>query len=145
MRFLLDTCVLSEVVKPDPHPSVLRWLEEQEEARLYLSVLVLGEIRKGIEKLSSSKRKTRLETWLDEDLRQRFEGRIWPISEKVALAWGGLQGYAERQGRRLPVIDSLLAATAEVHGAVLVTRNVADLKGSSTRLFNPWAEAEDLG
>lgn len=139
MRYLLDTCILSEVVKPRPEPRVTRWLNQQEEGRLYLSVLVLGEIRKGIERLPASKRRTQLEVWLREDLRERFEGRIWPIDAEVALSWGLLQGNAEGKGRRLPVIDGLLAATAVVHDAVLVTRNVKDLEGSRAEIFDPWA------
>ncbi len=138
MRYLLDTCVLSEVVKPTPEPAVLDWLQQQEESRLFLSVLVLGEVQKGIEKLAPSKRKTRLEIWLRVDLRGRFEGRIWNVTENVALKWGILQGRAETTGQPMPVIDGLLAATATSHDAILVTRNVSDVAGSAVEIFNPW-------
>ncbi len=139
MRYLLDTCVVSEVVKPVPEPSVLDWLGRQEEQQLFLSVLVLGEIQKGVERLPPSRRKTHLKTWLHEDLRQRFEGRIWLVTEEVALTWGMLQGRAETQGRKLPVIDGLLAATAMTHDAILVTRDVPHFDGGSIESLNPWS------
>ena len=138
MRYLLDTCVLSEVIKSTPEEAVLRWLDEQEENRLFLSVLVLGEIRKGIEKLPDSRRKRELHSWLHRDLQERFAGRIWEINEAVALTWGRLQGQAEAQGRKLPIMDGLLAATALEQNAILVTRNVVDFEVEGLEVFNPW-------
>lgn len=138
MRYLLDTCVLSEVVKPRPAQPVLRWLQEQDEPRLFLSVLVLGEIQKGISRLQPSNRRDRLTLWLREDLQGRFRGRIWPVTEDVALAWGRLQGQAIRNGHPIPVMDGLLAATAMTQEAALVTRNVKDISGSPVEILNPW-------
>jgi predicted nucleic acid-binding protein len=138
VSYLLDTCVLSEVVKPAPEEAVLRWLGAQDELKLYLSVLVLGEIQKGIEKLSPSRRRSRLESWLQDDLRQRFAGRIWGITDEIALTWGSFAARAKAQGQALPVIDGLLAATAQHHRVTLVTRNVAHFVGSGVRILDPW-------
>jgi len=138
VSFLLDTCVLSELVKRDPEARLVEWVESQPEERLYLSVLTLGELQKGIAKLGGSKRKERLQRWLDEDLRQRFEGRLVGVTEQVALLWGRLQGQAERRGRRLPVLDGLIAATALSLDAAVVTRNVDDFESSGVEIVDPW-------
>jgi toxin FitB len=140
VRYLLDTCVLSEFTKPQPSPRVVAWLAGREEASLLLSVLTFGELQKGIEKLPTSRRRTSLQAWLDHDLRQRFAGRVLDVTEEVALLWGRMQGEAERRGQTLPVIDSLLAATALTHGLVVVTRNEADLGRTGVRVVDPWAE-----
>ena len=110
--FLLDTNVISEVVRPRPEPLVLEWLEAVDESLLYLSVLTLGEIRKGLAMLSQSKRRTQLETWLEVELRARFSGRILPIDAGVSDRWGLLAAEATSRGKTLARIDALLAATA---------------------------------
>ncbi len=138
MKYLLDTCLISELVKPQPNRKVMDWLNSVPEHFCVLSVLTLGELRKGISKLSQSKKKTALEGWLHSDLCIRFEGRLIPIDQDVALAWGKLSGQAELQGVQIPVIDGLLAATALSHQLVLVTRNVADFKATGVELLNPW-------
>ena len=138
MTFLLDTCVISELVKQRPNENVVRWIDSVDEWRLYLSVLTLGELEKGITKLQASQRKNDLREWLEHDLTARFEGRILPVDFAVAAAWGTLQGEAERSGKKLPVIDSLLAATAEIHQLTIATRNVADFERCSIAIFNPW-------
>ena len=138
MTFLLDTCVISELVKSRPDENVVRWIDSVDERRLYLSVLTLGELEKGITKLQASQRKDDLREWLEHDLTARFEGRILPVDFAVAAAWGTLQGEAERSGKKLPVIDSLLAATAEIHQLTIATRNVADFERCSDAIFNPW-------
>jgi hypothetical protein len=135
---MLDTCVISELVKPRPDENVVRWIDSVDERRLYLSVLTLGELEKGITKLQASQRKDDLREWLEHDLTVRFEGRILPVDFAVAVAWGALQGEAERSGKNLPVIDSLLAATAEIHQLTIATRNVADFERCSDAIFNPW-------
>lgn len=138
MRFLLDTCVLSEVVKPEPAPGVTAWLDAADEYALHLSVLTLGEIQKGIAGLPSGQRKQRLQSWLDRDLRDRFSGRILPVTEETATEWGLLAGQAKKIGLAAPVIDTLLAATAREHNLVLVTRNTKDFEPFAIHLFNPW-------
>ncbi len=138
MTFLLDTCVISELVKPRPDENVVRWIDSVDEWRLFLSVLTLGELEKEITKLQPSQRKDDLREWLEHDLTARFEGRILPVDFAVAVAWGTLHGVAERAGKKLPVIDSLLASTAEIHQLTIATRNVADFERCSDAIFNPW-------
>lgn len=140
MRYLLDTCVLSEVVKPSPNSSVIDWLSQVDEFRLFLSVLTLGEIQSGISKLPSGKRQLRLQNWLDGDLSKRFSGRILPITVEIATDWGIQTGIGRAQGIALPVIDSLLAATARHHDLVLVTRNTKDFTATRISLLNPWED-----
>ena len=138
MTFLIDTCVISELVKPRPDENVVRWVDSVDERKLFLSVLTVGELEKGITKLHESPRKADLREWLEHDLVERFAGRILPVDAAVALAWGKIQGEAERVGTKLPVIDSLLAATAKIHQLTLATRNVADFDRCSATVFNPW-------
>lgn len=138
MSFLLDTCVISEMVKARPNLEVVRWIDSVEEGKLFLSVLTLGELEKGIAKLQDVSRKEVLQEWLEQDLAERFAGRILPIDMSVAVAWGKMQGEAERNGNQLPVIDALLAATAQTNGLTLATRNVVDFERCGSRVFNPW-------
>ena len=138
MTFLLDTCVISEMVKARPNQVVVRWIDSVEEGKLFLSVLSLGELEKGIAKLQDVSRKNVLREWLEQDLAERFAGRILPIDTSIAIAWGEMQGDAERSGNKLPVIDSLLAATAQTNGLTLATRNVVDFERCGSRVFNPW-------
>lgn len=138
MSFLVDTCLISELVKPRPDPNVLSWIETVDEGRLYLSVLTLGELAKGIAKLPDSPRKDKLLQWVEQDLKDRFAGRILPIEADVAMVWGSLQGGAERAGEKLPVIDALLTATAAIHQLTIATRNVADFTRCGATVFNPW-------
>jgi predicted nucleic acid-binding protein len=138
VSYLLDTCVLSELRKPAPDPNVTAWIQQIDESRLYLSVIVLGEIQKGIAQLDDSKKKQSLQLWLEQDLPARFAGRILPVDSNVALEWGLLQGLAARSGNPVPVIDSLLGATAICHNLTLVTRNTADFERLPVKLVNPW-------
>lgn len=138
MKFLLDTCLISELVKKMPDATVLKWLDERDEQSLYLSVLTPGELQKGISRLSTGVRKDDLQAWIEHDLIERFEGRILDLDLETALIWGKLQGEAELKGERLPVMDSLIAATAIAHGLVVVTRNVKDIERCRARVFNPW-------
>ena len=140
MKYLLDTCLISEMVKPKPNAAVVRWLDERDESTLYLSVLTMGELHKGINKLSENARKEALQAWVNHDLVQRFEGRILEIDMEIAVIWGGMQGAAERNGMKLPVMDSLIAATAEVHNLSVVTRNAKDLERCGAKICNPWEE-----
>lgn len=138
MSYLLDTCVLSELRKPAADPNVTAWVEAVDESRLFISVIMLGEIQKGIAKLEDARRSQVLQLWLEQDLQGRFEGRILPVNAAVALEWGILQGSAAKSGLSLPVIDSLIGATAVCHNLTLVTRNTADFERMPVRLLNPW-------
>ena len=136
--FLLDTNVISELVKPHPEVNVTTWVEGTDESLLYLSVLTLGEIRRGIAVLPQSRRRVSLEAWLDKDLRARFEDRILEIDEEVADRWGSLTAAARNRGIVLPVIDGLLAATALEHNLTLVTRDTGQIPSMGVAVFNPW-------
>jgi predicted nucleic acid-binding protein len=138
--FLLDTNCISEVVRGKPEPRVLEWMQAADESLLYLSVLTLGEIRKGLAWLPQSKRRTHLESWLEVELQARFSGRILPIDAAVADRWGVLAGAAKRRGISLSAIDGLLAATALQHNLTIVSRNVSDFANTQTPILNPWEE-----
>ena len=136
--FLLDTNCISELVRSHPEPRVLQWIDAADESLLYLSVLTLGEIRKGVAGLPPSQRRTRLETWLELELQARFAGRILSIDSQIADRWGILAAAAKRAGRFLSAIDGLLAATALHHNLTIVSRNVSDFDGTPVQLVNPW-------
>lgn len=136
--FLLDTNCVSELVRAKPEPSVLEWMEAADETLLYLSVLTLGEIRKGIALLPQSRRRTHLETWLELELQPRFAGRILSVDASIADRWGLLAAEAKREGRSLSAIDGLLAATAIHHNLTIVTRNVVDFANAQLPIMNPW-------
>lgn len=138
MTYLLDTCLVSELLKPRPSRAVTAWLAEQREEDLHLSVLTLGEVQKGVAQLPESRKKARLQSWLDRDLRDRFRGRIAPIDDRVALAWGRVSGDALAGGRPLPVIDALIAATAIVLDAAVVTRDEDGIRAAGAKTLNPW-------
>ncbi len=138
MNYLLDTCLLSELRKPNPDPGVRQWIEDTEEARLFISVLSLGEIQKGIAKLEDGRRKNTFQHWLEHDLTLRFQGRILPIDTDTALEWGLLSAASERKGRPTPVIDGLLAVTAISRNLAVVTRNDKDFASYPAKTLNPW-------
>lgn len=138
MNYLLDTCVISEMVKPKPNKKVISWVSTQNENNLFLSVITLGEVQRGIAKLTDSKKKKALKIWLQTDLRERFSGRIVPIDDQVALSWGVLQASAEQHGVTIPSIDGLIAATGITHNMTVVTRNTQDMGASGAVLFDPW-------
>ena len=135
MSYLVDTNVLSELRRKRPEPSVVAWFSERPRQSLFLSVLTLGEIRKGIERLNDAARQQPLQDWLEVELPRYFLGRVLPVDAGIADRWGRLQA---NPGRPLPAIDSLLAATALQHDLSLVTRNTADFEGLGVRLINPW-------
>jgi predicted nucleic acid-binding protein len=137
--FLLDTNVISELIKPKPDPGVVEWVDSTDESLLFLSVLTLGEIRKGIAGMPKRARRSALEGWLETSLRARFAGRILPIDEAVADRWGVIAATAVAAGVPVPVIDGLLAATAVEYNLTLVTRNTADVARTGAAVFNPWA------
>lgn len=138
MNFLLDTCVISELIARQPNPTVVQWIDSINEDKLFLSVITIGEIKKGIEKLAVSRRKDVLAEWLEDALLVRFRDKILPIDLPVVLAWGQLAAELEKQGRRMPAIDSLISATC-LHGELcLVTRNENDFVHSGITMINPW-------
>ena len=138
MRYLLDTCAISELVAKRPNPDVVQWIDSLDDGQVYLSVITLGEIKRGVEKLPDSARKDRLNDWLNDDLLIRFQGRILAIDAPVMLVWGALTARLERQRRTLPAMDSLIAAIALHGGYHLVTRNERDFAGTGIDLINPW-------
>ncbi len=138
MNYLLDTCVISELAARQPEPGVMAWLDAVEDERIYLSVITIGEIKRGIEKLPASPRRQVLADWLSGDLLLRFRGRILAIDTAVILRWGELTAKLEREGRPLPAMDSLTAALALTHNLHLVTRNEKDFAGSGVAVVNPW-------
>jgi toxin FitB len=136
--FLLDTNVVSELIKKNPHPGLVQWVETADEDSLYLSVLTLGEIRKGISSLSNPSRRAALTAWFDHDLVARFSGRILPIDLGVAERWGELCGSAAARRAPLPVIDGLLAATALEHQLTFITRDIQHLAATGVAFLDPW-------
>ncbi|MBE9256020.1 MULTISPECIES: type II toxin-antitoxin system VapC family toxin [Aphanizomenonaceae] len=139
MTYLLDTCLISELVAKQPNQKVLDWVDAQIPETLYLSVITIGEIARGICKLTPSKRKESLTTWLNETLPNRFEHRILTIDVSTMVLWGNLIGQLEQNGRPLPAMDSLIAAIALQHALSLVTRNEKDFAGTGVVIVNPWS------
>jgi len=117
---------------------VVGWLESADELSLYLSVITFGELQKGISKLPESKRREKLQSWVDDDLTRRFAERTLDVDRKVAGRWGELSGGAERKGRKIPVLDGLLAATALEAGLTVVTDNVEHFRSAECPVLNPW-------
>lgn len=137
MSYLIDTCALSEFTKARPAASVDAWFAGVADGSDYVSVLTLGELEKGITKLTSSRRRSTLERWFA-DLRERFAGRILGIDESIALEWGRLSARCEATGQPVPVIDALLGATAIVNGLSVVTRNASDIARTGAPIIDPW-------
>jgi predicted nucleic acid-binding protein len=137
--FLLDTNIVSELMKPRPNRSVSSWIERTSEALMYLSVITIGEVRKGIDLLrDDDRRRAALQSWLDRDVRIRFAGRLLPFDDGVAERWGQLEALARKRRLTLPTIDAQLAATALHHGLTFVTRNTADVAPTGVPVFDPW-------
>ena len=134
MNYLLDTCVISELTSKHPEQKVVEWIDQVSDERLFLSVITVGEIQRGIAKLPESRRRQELERWLKESLFLRFHDRILPLTMEVMLSWGTLTA----QGRTRPAIDSMIAAVALHYDLCLVTRNVKDFDGIDVKLWNPW-------
>jgi len=137
LNYLLDTCVISELIKPKPNSKVVKWLRSCRDENLFLSVLTIGEIQKGISKLPDSRKRNNLQEWMDAELILRFR-RILGIDFKIAQKWGEIQASAEITGTKMPVIDSLMAAIGLVHNLTIVTRDISGMEKSGVKLFNPW-------
>ncbi|MGO9274577.1 MAG: type II toxin-antitoxin system VapC family toxin [Terriglobia bacterium] len=140
MSFLLDTNIVSEWVKPRPNPGVIAWLAEVDEDRVFLSVITLAELRYGIERLAEGRRRKRIEEWLRDELPVRFEGRLLPVDNAVADAWGKIVAQRETAGRPVGVLDAFIAATAQIHSLTIVTRNAPDFESSVKAIVNPYEE-----
>jgi tRNA(fMet)-specific endonuclease VapC len=140
MNYLLDTCVISELIAKQPHSYVTSWVDKLADEHVYLSVLTIGEIQRGISKLPDSKRKSTLIDWLATDLLARFSGKLLVLDTDVLLTWGQLTARLDLIGRPLPAIDSLIAAQALAYKMILVTRNVKDFVDTDVQLINPWQD-----
>jgi len=138
MKALLDTCVISELVSKQPNPRVIEFVDSLDPEDVYLSVITIGEIVKGSERLPKSRRKTDLQAWLKDDLLVRFEGNIVTLDTDVLVEWGTLTARLESAGKTMPAIDSLIAATALAKKMTLVTRNVSDFEEVDVEIVNPW-------
>ncbi|HKL81848.1 MAG TPA: type II toxin-antitoxin system VapC family toxin [Desulfobacter sp.] len=139
MNYLLDTCVMSELVKATPDENVINWINNTPDERLFLSVITIGEIRKGLTKLPDSKKKYQLTNWLN-TLLENYEARIYPVDLAVAESWGTIQGKAENNGTPVASVDSLIAAVAQTHNLIIVTRNEKDFAATNVTIVNPWKE-----
>ncbi|MBD3375393.1 PIN domain-containing protein [candidate division KSB1 bacterium] len=138
MSYLLDNCVISELVKSEPNDSVVKWIRAVPDSEFYLSVITMGELYKGVEKLGQSRRQVTLTDWIESNLLKRFENRILHIDLLVMQTWAKIQASAEASGRNMPAIDSLIAATARAHDLIVVTRDIKDMQASGVKLFDPW-------
>lgn len=136
--YLVDTNVPSELTRPKPEASVAEFLKQAGKERVYVSVLTLGEICKGIGELPISAKRTNLQNWLDSVMRPWFAGRVLPVTAPIAERWGFLAAEAKLGGTPLAVVDGLLAATALEHSLTLVTRNVRDFVSRGVTVLNPW-------
>jgi predicted nucleic acid-binding protein len=138
MSYLLDTNAISEWVKPRPDPGIIQWFDEVDEDRTYLSVITLGELRKGVDRLAGGRRRDRLEQWLTSELPDRFGERILPVDVAIADEWGRVLAHAEKAGTAVGGIDALIAATAKMHGLQVVTRTVAHFRYLGIAVASPW-------
>lgn len=138
MNYLLDTNVISELIARVPNQKVADWIDSLAPETVYLSVITIGELRKGIEKLAPSRRKDELTVWLENDLLLRFVEQLVTITVDVMLVWGELTGRLEREGKPIAAIDSLIAASALEGNYALVTRNEDDFQFTDVPLINPW-------
>ena len=137
MNYLLDTCVLSEFVKPAPNDAVLAWVDTRPENDTFVAAMTLAELRRGVAKLSTSRRKSALSVWLDQ-LQSSLGNRVLPFTVDTAGYWGEMCARLEAVGKPMAAFDSIIAATAIEHGLALVTRNVQDFAAAPLMLMNPW-------
>ena len=145
MSFLLDTNIISEATKRQPNVALEAWLERHRADGLYLSVITIGELQQGIARLPASQRRADLENWLPGVLLPAYADWILPLDTDTLLQWGTLTGELIVAGRKMPLADSLLAATALRHGLTLVTRNTADFNNVPVPVVNPWNDSATEG
>jgi predicted nucleic acid-binding protein len=136
--FLLDTNIPSEFRNPRPEPRVTQWLDSVDEDLVFISVVTLGELRKGCELLDAGKRRTELERWLEVEVKEWFAGRILPVTDAIAERWGRVEAKRQRLGLPLNIADGQIAATALEYDLTLVTRNVDDFRELDLQIHNPW-------
>jgi toxin FitB len=134
---LLDTCVISELSRAEGNPRVHEAVEASDSAQLYLSVVTVGELEKGVALLPSGRKQTHLRQWLL-DLQQQFQAQIIPIDIETARVWGELTARAQNQGIQIPMADGLIAATAVRHGMHVMTRNTRHFAASGVLVIDPW-------
>ena len=139
MRYLLDTCVLSELVKSTPDAHVIRWFEARKAHELCISAMTWGELQRGVTRLPESKRRSELTGWLQQ-LETGFEDRILAFDQPVAKVWADMTVQAETQGKSMAAFGSIIAATASAHDCKLVTRNVRDFVNAGIDVINPWQD-----
>lgn len=139
MKYLLDTCVLSELVKTRPEEKVVGWLTEHRASQTFISAITLAELQRGVAKLSKSKRRSGLIAWLKQ-IEVNFKDRILAFDQSVAHSWAEMTAQAEARGKTMAAFDSMIAATAKVHGCYLVTRNLRDFVNSGVEIINPWED-----
>jgi predicted nucleic acid-binding protein len=137
VSFLLDTNAISEWQKLRPNPGVAAWMDNADEDQLFLSVVTLAELRYGVERMATGGRRRRYEQWLEHELPLRFEGRVLFVDQRIADSWGRIVALCASTGAPISAIDGLLAATAQVHGLTLVTRNIRHFTVLRT-VLNPW-------
>ncbi|MFZ5881130.1 MAG: type II toxin-antitoxin system VapC family toxin [Chloroflexota bacterium] len=138
MSYLLDTCVISEALTRQPNPKVLEFVDNLDPEEVYLSAITIGELFKGIARLPASRRKNDLQTWFEDELLVRYEGKILALDAQALMTWGRLMARLEADGSVMPALDSLIAAIAFTHDMTLVTRNVSDFEKSGVKIANPW-------
>jgi predicted nucleic acid-binding protein len=138
MNYLLDTCVISELIKKKPDKEVVNWISSLPEHSLFLSVFTIAEVHKSIAKLPDGRKKTELHNWVNTELVERFQNRILLFDFDAAQKWGQIQGQAEQNGKTLSLIDGFIAAIALVSDLTIATRNTGDMEASGATIFNPW-------
>ncbi|HEY0635549.1 MAG TPA: type II toxin-antitoxin system VapC family toxin [Gammaproteobacteria bacterium] len=138
MIYLLDTCVVSEFIKPQPSENLIAWLRTTDDLQMGISVITLGELQNGIARLDDGGRKERFQEWLNFELIPRFDNRILAVTLDDAMKWGELMGLARRNGTPFPSTDTLIAATALNRHTTVVTRNTKDFERIGVPTLNPW-------
>jgi tRNA(fMet)-specific endonuclease VapC len=138
MSFLLDTCIISELASRQPHSKVVAWIDSLADDQVFISVVTIGEIKRGVDRLARSRKKRVLEDWLNHGILVRFQENILMLDTEVMLAWGSLTAELDKSGTPMPALDSLIAASARFHRLTLATRNTRDFSSAPISLFNPW-------
>ncbi len=137
MKYLIDTCVISELRKLKPNDSVVKFLESIDESGIYISSMTLGEVHRGIQKLPQSKKRTELLQWVG-SIEQKFEDKILSFNKDVSILWGQLTAQLEKKGHPMSAFDSIICATSMYNNCCLITRNVKDFEKSGIEIINPW-------
>jgi predicted nucleic acid-binding protein len=140
LGILLDTNVISELIKPTPEPVVVEWIGSQSIKNLYLSAITIGELARGVARLPESRKRKHLDQWVTSTLPRQFEGRILPFDHHTAVIWGNIMGYGDRNGCPRSTVDTQIAAIAKQHNLCVATRNFSDFEGIGLPLINPWSD-----